>query len=208
VARGASRRECRSAYPGATPSPSLFRTAAAHSAGLLAPERGRGRGRGPGGIVGHWIQATTVASGSRYASPVLLTRAGSAERWRGDIDPLADEFTMYLRVDPNGDGSLRAFLKIRAKHRPVPPGRRPRAPRRCRALARRAHGGTKGEVLAEGVLREACCRSPCRGDVRLRHVEASAASDFYPRSHRGRGPVRLSRAPRWTTAGPWRLRRR
>src|SRR6266853_334714 len=53
--------------------------------GLLAPGRGRGRGR----IVGHWIQATTVANGSRYASPVVLTRAASAARWRGDIPPLA-----------------------------------------------------------------------------------------------------------------------
>ena len=31
-------------------------------------------------IVGHWIQAATVTSGSRYASPVTLERAGNAER--------------------------------------------------------------------------------------------------------------------------------
>jgi len=70
--------------------------------GLMAPGRRR--------IVGHWIQATTVSNGSPYASPVTLARLG-AERWRGDIDPLADEFTMYLKVEPSADGSMRAFLK-------------------------------------------------------------------------------------------------
>src|ERR1700740_1625095 len=38
-----------------------------------------GRGR----IVGHWIQAITVTNGSRFASPVTLTRARTAERWQG-----------------------------------------------------------------------------------------------------------------------------
>ena len=161
--------------------------------GLLASGRGRGWGR----IVGHWIQATTVANGSRYASPVVLTRAGSAERWRGDIHPLADEFTMYLRVDPNADGSLRAFLKN--------PERNIGRFTRVAALERQGDivrllaaptAGAKGEVLAEGVLREGVLSIPLRGGTYdFRHVEASSASDFYPRSHPGVGAAYAYRVP-------------
>jgi len=161
-------------------------------------------------IVGHWIQATTVANGTRYASPVTLTRAGSAERWRGDIDPLADEFTMYLKVEPSADGSMRAFLKN--PERNIGRFTRVAALERggggsVRLLAAPA-GGTKGEVLAEGVLRDGVLSIPLRGGTYdFRHVGANEASDFYPRWRPAVGSAYTYRTPTslddgWPVATP------
>src|SRR5690242_16520001 len=53
-------------------------------------------------IDGFWIQPTTTVSGVRYASPVHLERRGTAT-WRGDIDPLADRYSLYLRITAAND---------------------------------------------------------------------------------------------------------
>ena len=157
--------------------------------GLMAPGRRR--------IVGHWIQATTVSSGSRYASPVTLARLGGAERWRGDIDPLADEFTMYLKVEPSADGSMRAFLKNPERNigRFTRIAALERAGDVVRLLAAPANG-KKGDVLAEGVLRDGVLSIPLRGGTYdFQHLDANAASDFYPRSRPGIGSAYAYRAP-------------
>ena len=157
--------------------------------GLMAPGRRR--------IVGHWIQATTVSSGSPYASPVTLVRLGGAERWRGDIDPLADEFTMYLRVEPSADGSMRAFLKNPERNigRFTRIAALERAGDVVRLLAAPANG-KKGDVLAEGVLRDGVLSIPLRGGTYdFQHLDANAASDFYPRSRPGIGSAYAYRAP-------------
>ncbi len=166
----------------------------------LPDGRGAFRGVVAGGrrrIVGHWIQPATVANGSRYASPVTLTRAGSAERWGGNIDPLTDEFTMYLKVVPNADGSMPAFLKNPERNigRFTRVAALERAGDIVRLLAAPA-GGTKGEVLAEGVLRDGVLSIPLRGGTYdFRHVGANEASDFYPRSRPGAGSAYAYRAP-------------
>jgi len=157
--------------------------------GLMAPGRRR--------IVGHWIQATTVSSGSPYASPVTLARLGGAERWRGDIDPLADEFTMYLRVEPSADRSMRAFLKNPERNigRFTRIAALERAGDVVRLLAAPANG-KKGDVLAEGVLRDGVLSIPLRGGTYdFQHLDANAASDFYPRSRPGIGSAYAYRAP-------------
>jgi CubicO group peptidase (beta-lactamase class C family) len=68
----------------------------------------RGERRGVD-IIGHWIQPRTITGGAPYASPVRLApeRPG---RWRGSIDPLEDDMTLYLPVAGKGDGVLTAFL--------------------------------------------------------------------------------------------------
>jgi CubicO group peptidase (beta-lactamase class C family) len=160
-------------------------------------------------IVGHWIQATTVSNGSPYASPVTLARLGGAERWRGDIDPLADEFTMYLKVEPSADGSMRAFLKNPERNigRFTRIAALERAGDIVRLLAAPA-SGAKGQVLAEGVLRDGVLSIPLRGGTYdFQHVDAKAASDFYPRSRPGIGSAYAYRAPMllddgWPVATP------
>ncbi len=60
-------------------------------------------------IVGHWIQPPGVSLG-RYVTPVTLeTRAPG--RWRGVVEPTDDEFTFYLPIKRNEDGTLSAFLR-------------------------------------------------------------------------------------------------
>ena len=61
-------------------------------------------------ITGHWTSPTSVIHGSRFAVPVVLAADG-ADRWRGEVAPLEDSFTLYLRVDRRADGSLAAFLR-------------------------------------------------------------------------------------------------
>jgi CubicO group peptidase (beta-lactamase class C family) len=69
------------------------------------------RGRITGeSIVGHWIQPRTATSGNAFASPVTLAKLGPG-RWRGTVEPLEDAMTFFLRVSPNADGSLGAFLR-------------------------------------------------------------------------------------------------
>lgn len=63
-----------------------------------------------GKIRGHWIQPPTVTNGLRYASPVKL-KPSSKDRWRGEVIPLEDEFTLYLVATPRDDGSVGAFLR-------------------------------------------------------------------------------------------------
>lgn len=178
----------------------------------LPDRRAAFRGRvasGSGPIVGHWIQSATVANGTSYASPVTLERSGFTEAWRGEVDPLADEFRMYLKVEQNPDGSLRAFL--RNPERNI--GRFTRIAALegegdvVRLLAAPANG-TKGRVLAEGVLRDGVLSVPLRGGTYdFRRVDANASSDFYPRSRPGVGAAYRYRVPLllddgWPVAGP------
>src|SRR4051794_2371095 len=77
-------------------------------------KRGAFRGRvEKNRITGFWLQPAGVtasapnASGASqpFASPIVLRR--TAERvWRGDVHPLEERFTLYLRVFANADGSL------------------------------------------------------------------------------------------------------
>jgi len=148
-------------------------------------------------IVGHWIQPVTVTNGSAYASPVTLTRLGTAERWRGDVDPLADEFTMYLKVEPSAEGSMRAFLVNPERNigRFTRVASLERAGQVVRLLAAPANGQA-GSELAEGVLRDDVLSISLRGGTYdFRRVDRNAASDFYPRGRPGVGAAYAYRAP-------------
>lgn len=83
----------------------------AHVSGLTAPVRrsgdsvlasfpdSQGRFLGvvkTGSIVGFWVQPPGLISRVEYATPVTLRRAGS-DKWRGDIHPLDEHFTLYMR---------------------------------------------------------------------------------------------------------------
>ncbi|HEX3473860.1 MAG TPA: serine hydrolase, partial [Kofleriaceae bacterium] len=61
-------------------------------------------------ITGHWTPPPSVIHGARFAVPAVL-EADGADRWRGEIAPLDDVFTLYLRVHRRPDGALAAFLR-------------------------------------------------------------------------------------------------
>src|SRR5262249_35056697 len=77
----------------------------------LAGGEGSFRGRlKDGRIVGHWIQPPPTVFHCRFATPVTLSSVG-ADRWRGTVEPLADEITLYLPIRLKSDGTLGAFLR-------------------------------------------------------------------------------------------------
>jgi len=79
----------------------------------LADHQGSFRGRWQqeeGVIAGHWISPRSPVNGTQYATPVTLKLDG-ANRWRGDIAPRDDTFTLYLMMQSNPDGTLGAFLR-------------------------------------------------------------------------------------------------
>ena len=67
-------------------------------------------------ILGHWYRFGTPVnwSGSTWPvalSPVLL-RPDGPNRWRGNVEPLQDDFTFFLNLaEKRTDGSLRAVLR-------------------------------------------------------------------------------------------------
>jgi CubicO group peptidase (beta-lactamase class C family) len=135
-------------------------------------------------IEGHWIQPITVNTGSRFASPVTLTPSAGG-LWRGEVDPLDDVFTFYLKIDPRPDGSVGAFLRNPERNlgRFIRVDRIEREGQTVRLLSRGAQGGL-GEVLATGSYRDSTLTVdfPDRGGTYdFRRVAPDSASDFYPR---------------------------
>jgi CubicO group peptidase (beta-lactamase class C family) len=61
-----------------------------------------------------WHLGTPVNGGDRTgpagASPVVL-KPDAPNRWRGEVDPGEDTFTLYLLLQPQADGSLHALLR-------------------------------------------------------------------------------------------------
>ena len=57
-----------------------------------------------------WTTPRSKTNGSRYAIPVRL-EADGANRWRGEIIPRDDDFTLYLMVVKGPDGTIGAFLR-------------------------------------------------------------------------------------------------
>ncbi|MGY4397755.1 CubicO group peptidase (beta-lactamase class C family) [Sphingomonas sp. UYAg733] len=61
-------------------------------------------------IRGHWLQSKTVTGGMAYLTPVDLVATGAGS-WRGEVRPLDDSFTLYLKIDADPDGTARIFLR-------------------------------------------------------------------------------------------------
>lgn len=58
-----------------------------------------------GEIRGHWRQGDM-----NFASPVTLMPS-RVNRWEGDVRPIDNAMTLYLKIDKRADGSLGAFLR-------------------------------------------------------------------------------------------------
>ena len=77
----------------------------------LPDGKGKFRGKRSGQeLVGHWFQPKTQFNGSTVASPVIL-KAETASRFVGNVIPMEDEFTWYLPVTQNPNGTLGAYLR-------------------------------------------------------------------------------------------------
>jgi CubicO group peptidase (beta-lactamase class C family) len=74
--------------------------------------RGRFEDRADGARIvrGQWIQASTMQSFARMATPVDLEPRQSG-RWSGTVSPLPDELHFYLSIRRRDDGTLGAFLR-------------------------------------------------------------------------------------------------
>ncbi|MEP6767284.1 MAG: serine hydrolase [Acidobacteriota bacterium] len=139
-------------------------------------ERGRSR------IAGFWAQGKTRGLGTRYASPVALSQSG-AHSWIGEVFPLNDQMTFYLKIAAKPDGSLGAFLRNPERNagRFLTVDHVEKEGEAVR-LVGKPEGGRKGEVLAEGTLRDGTLSMPLRGGTfDFERVEAGRSSDFYPR---------------------------
>ena len=76
----------------------------------LPQHQGRFDGRLGSRIRGHWFQPVGRTDGSEYASPVALEPRGK-DRWRGEVVPYDDDFTLYLFISRKPDGTLTAWLR-------------------------------------------------------------------------------------------------
>lgn len=92
-----------------------FNVAVTVNGNRLAFELPAGQGRFEGhwvadrsSIRGHWIQG--LGSGVGLNSPVVLAAYGK-NRWHGEVIPSKGEWTMYLVITKNADGSLGAFIR-------------------------------------------------------------------------------------------------
>ncbi|MBK8283774.1 MAG: serine hydrolase [Ahniella sp.] len=63
-----------------------------------------------GNIGGFWIQPPGVTLNSAYATPATLTLA-SKDVWVGEIQPLADRITLFMKIERAEGGALTAFMR-------------------------------------------------------------------------------------------------
>lgn len=135
-------------------------------------------------ISGHWIQPPTVASGTEYASPIILKRDGSG-RWTGNVVPLDDTMTMYLVIRRRAAGTLGAFLRNPERNL----GRQLRADRiettgsEVRMIGK-WNGNGPERALGSGVLNDdgfSLYLAGRGGTFDFRKLADSEYTDFYPR---------------------------
>ena len=161
----------------------------------LPDDQGRFRGRLEGGrILGHWIRPGTPANLSRYASPVRL-RADGGGRWRGEVAPLEDRFTLYLLALPRPDGSFGVVLRNPERDFGTQMGasRLLREGDNVRLVGQRP-GAAERELARGGYDRDSQSFTlffPSRGGS-YDFARAGDDSDFYPR---GRSPGRYAYRP-------------
>lgn len=137
-------------------------------------------------IVGHWIQPATVTNGTPYASPVTLKK-DKQNIWRGEVSPLDDAMTVYLKVEPRDDGSVAAFLRNPERNlgRFIRVDHIEREGEIIKLFAANS-ADEKGRVLAEGHYypdqKLLTIFFPAAGGTfDFQYVDPHEASDFYPR---------------------------
>jgi CubicO group peptidase (beta-lactamase class C family) len=161
----------------------------------------RGRFAPDGRIAGHWIPPPSVIHGSRFAVPVVLDADGPA-RWRGEVAPLDDTFTLYLMVQRRPDGALTGFLRnpernLGARYEVE---RIERDGAAVRLIGRRRGGGSETLMTGDYDAGAGVLTLPERGG-RYELRRDGDASEFYPR---GKRPERYVYQPPPALADGWR----
>jgi CubicO group peptidase (beta-lactamase class C family) len=130
-------------------------------------------------LAGHWIQPKTLLNGEEVASPVWMSSCGES-CFAGDVVPLDDRYTLYVKVTKRPDGTLGAF--IRNPERNI--GRFIRLDR-IEADGRNVRWlDAHGTVINEGVVRDGVMSvyiGERGGSYDFRRVPDGAFTYFYPR---------------------------
>lgn len=159
----------------------------------------RGHRRG-NEIRGFWVQPLTFNSGTKFATPLTLKRAGAA--WRAEVKALEDRFSYYLPVTRAPDGTFATYLRNPERNDGVftPVQSIVLDGDKVKLLGKEQRVVNEGR-WAGSVLTFAF---PNRGgNFDFRKVDAAVSSPFYPR---GRPPATyhytkpLQRDDGWPTA--------
>ena len=161
----------------------------------LPDGKGNFRGIRNGRIIeGQWIQAVTMGSGARYATPVVL-RFDDRGHWAGQVVPDDDHMTYYLPVTRSADGSYSTYLRNPERNQGVFLGAsRIELDGDAVRLIGTRRGQKKEEVLATGP------RDPASGTISIPiqgttfdfTPDKTDSSPFYPR---GKSPERYRYSP-------------
>jgi CubicO group peptidase (beta-lactamase class C family) len=158
----------------------------------LPDRKGAFRGKLTGGkIVGHWIGDITRATGSAFATPVLLEPNG-ANRWVGNVAPFDDTWTYYLPLRRQSDGTYITYLRNpeRNQGRFIPVSRLELKDSVIRLIG---HPGSQPDrTIAEGRYDDGTMRILINGDSYDFTKVADSSSAFFPR---GNPPRHYSYAP-------------
>ncbi|HET7460065.1 MAG TPA: serine hydrolase [Longimicrobium sp.] len=154
-------------------------------------------------VAGFWIRPAGMESISRYATPLVLRRAGPGV-WRGVVTPLEDRYQLYASIQPDSAGALTVFF--RNPQRNQRGGARTFRVERAGDSVRFVPPGDTAAIRAR--LDRAAGRLvvawPALGaDVPLRRMRGAEARGFYARvppaaPYRYRAPV--PRGDGWRTA--------
>ena len=132
---------------------------------------GRGgafRGKLAGGAIdGYWLQPSGASedrsdpggSGQPFATPLILKSAGR-DAWRGEVHPLDDRFTLYLKIFRGDDGAL-----VGAFRNPEVNSRGGASQFRVSRDGDRVHFGVKPDPSAPEIAHDAILRSPDRLEI-------------------------------------------
>jgi len=150
-------------------------------------------------IVGNWIEPRMVTTGRANASPIALTSCGT-DCYRGEVVPLDDEYTFFLKVTRRPDGKLGAFLRNPERnlgHRWIPVRRMTVDGVNVRLL------DARDSLVAPGVIRDDVLSvyiGNRGGTYDFQRVSDTAFTNFYPR---GSPTVRYTYAPPVTRNDGW-----
>ncbi|HEX8170154.1 MAG TPA: serine hydrolase [Thermoanaerobaculia bacterium] len=149
-------------------------------------------------IDGHWIQPRTATFGSRFATPLVLTKSRE-NLWRGEVAPLDDQYRFYIHIASRPDGSVGAFLRNPERN----------LQRRMRIASVTRDGSTlrflddKGALVSEAVMHDGAFSIYWPRYGGTYDFERAAVSDFYPREKPGAKYVYHPPRPRddgWSVA--------
>ena len=145
-------------------------------------------------IEGQWVQAITISSGTRFATPVVL-RLDDRGNWLGQVVPDDDHMTYYLPVTRSPDGLYSTYLRNPERNQGVFLGVSSiELDGDVVRLVGTRRGQQKQEVIATGRRDPdtGTMSIPIQGTMFEFSPDKTESSPFYPR---GKSPERYRYAP-------------